>query len=322
MPYKRINLSSILLAGILLTSCGGGGSSVEPTVLVSTIQTPAPVTPIPAPVLPPVIIPPVPVIIPPVPVVLPPPVDLITDTSSMTVGFEELWPTSATGVFGVVGTVPLTSTPDGSDPQQGWAYNHITGKWGTLAGLDGTVLGFLDVTGYGPNPYWSSNGKLTFYARPVTMLTGASTGGWALISKQTFSRDKQIIVEAEITITSGTYTAFAGLAMIAGEGDYRELAISRKFDGTDTIDRVAPLAAVRLDNTTPGAPAKLRIEYHPITGFRYFLNNKLIGTEALDHQGASFASDPSVALYFVADSNTMGTYVQGTVGPVHVWVGN
>jgi hypothetical protein len=46
----------------------------------------------------------------------------------------------------------------------------------------------------------------------------------------------------------------------------------------------------------------------------------LIGKEAIDHLGASFASDPNVALYFVGNTAVLDSHVSGSAGPVRVWV--
>ena len=214
--------------------------------------------------------------------------------------FEESW--QQLDVAGYVFDVPLIITPDHSDPQTGWS-NQITGKWGTLAGLD-------SVTGTASSSWGVADGRLYFHA--------TDTSGFALISRQTFSRLTPIAVEADFTITAGTDTAFAELTLIAGEGDFRGLALYRR-GAVIGVDRVAPLEGTKLAEARPGLN-KLRLEYDPMTGWRYLLNGALIGTEAIDHLGASFAHDPSVGLYFAADfPKRPGSFVEGSVGPVAVW---
>lgn len=240
-----------------------------------------------------------------------------------TLAFEELWEprTAATGVYGVVSTHVLQTTPDGADPQQAWASNGITGKWGTLRTLDGSVKGLPDVTGLGPNPSWMArDGKLFFHAEPAIGAAGESTGGFALISKASFPRSQPIVVEADLALTKGSLSAFAGVALIAGEGDYRELAIYRRAKGQDTIDRVTPLRSTVLARGTTEV-SRLRIEYHPDSGFSYFVNGLLVGKEPLEHQGAGFSADPNVGLYFTGNSGVPGAFAEGFVGPVRVWVG-
>ncbi len=244
----------------------------------------------------------------------------------LTLTFEEQWEprTAATGVFGVVSTHLLKATLDGSDPQQAWASNEIRGKWGTLRALDGSVPGLPDVTGLGPNPNWMTReGKLFFHAAPATGQGGGTTGGFALISKAAFPRSRRIVLEADLALTKGSESAFVGIALIAGEGDYRELALYRRADGkviTDTIDRVAPLQSTVLASRKTDV-ITMRIEYDPVAGFRYYANGQLVGTEALDQSGGRFSADPNVGLYFTGNCGVKDAFVEGFVGPLRVWVG-
>jgi hypothetical protein len=244
----------------------------------------------------------------------------------LTLAFEEQWEprTAETGVFGVVSTHELKATSDGSDPQQAWASNNIEGKWGTLRTLDGSVPGLPDVTGLGPNPSWMArDGKLMFHAAPATAAGGQTTGGFALISKAAFPRSRRIVVEADLALTKGSEGAFLGVALIAGEGDYRELALYRRADGkvvTDTIDRVTPLQSTVLARRKTDITT-MRIEYDPAAGFRYYANGQLVGTEALDQSGGRFSADPNVGLYFTGNSGVKDAFVEGFVGPLRVWVG-
>jgi len=151
---------------------------------------------------------------------------------------------------------------------------------------------------------------------------GEATDGFALISKQTFPRGRRIVVEADLSLAKGSESAFVGLALIAGEGDYRELAILRRVTGkviTDTIDRYAPLQSSMLAKRTTEVTT-MRIEYDPVTGFRYLANGKLIGTEALDASGGRFFADPNVGLYFSANPVVKDAFTEGFVGPLRVWV--
>lgn len=237
--------------------------------------------------------------------------------------FEELWEprTAVTGVFGVVTAHTIRTTPDGSDPQQAWASNQIRGKWGTLRSLDGTVPGFPDVTGLGPNANWMTReGKLFFHAAPATGRGGETTDGFALISGATFSRARRIVVEADLALTKGSATAFVGLALIAGEGDYRELALRRRENGKDTIARYTPLRSTALADRKTEVTT-MRIEYDPVDGFRYFANGQLLRKEALDESGGHFSADPNVGLYFTGNSGLKDSFAEGFVGPLRVWVG-
>jgi len=281
----RVNRPAFLasmLCGLLVSwsfSCGGGGSA-DPAAAVTVAQA----------------------------------------VPQLQLAFSEDWEprTQANGVFGVVATQLLQQTADSADPQQAWAANNITGKWGTLRTLDGSVSGLPDVTGLGPNASWATDAsRLSFHAAPMTAPSGQSTGGFALISKASFPRGQRIVIESDIDLRAGTLGAFAGLALIAGEGDYRELALFRRATG-DTIDLVAPLHADTLI-PRPAGRVTLRIEYDPISGFDYFVNGTLVAHEAIDHLGASFAADPHVGLYFTGDSNVPNAFAEGSVGPVRVW---
>jgi hypothetical protein len=249
-------------------------------------------------------------------------VPVVAPSSRLSLAFEERWEprTLATGVFGVVSTHVLEHRPDGSDPQQAFASNSIRGKWGTLRTLDGSVAGLPNVTGLGPNPNWMArDGKLFFHAAPARAPGGETTDGFALISNASFPRSQRIVIEANLALTKGSESAFAGLALIAGEGDYRELALRRRAKGHETIDRVTPLRSTVLASRK-GEPTTVRIEYDPADGFSYFVNGRLAGREALDHQGASFSADPHVGLYFTGNSGVPNAYAEGFVGPVRVWV--
>lgn len=246
--------------------------------------------------------------------------------AGLSLAFEELWEprTAATAVLGVLSSDPLRQTPDKSDPQQAWSASTVWGKWGTLRTMDGSVPGLPNVTGLGPNPHWMvRDGRLHFHAARATGEGGQATDGFALISKQAFPRNRRIVVEGDLSLAKGSEGAFVGLTLIAGEGDYRELAIYRRAAGGkdthDTIDRVTPLQANVLAKRTTDVTT-LRIEYDPVSGFRYFANGKLIGTEALDASGGHFSADPNVGLYFTATPAVKDGFVEGSVGPLRVWV--
>jgi hypothetical protein len=250
----------------------------------------------------------------------------VAQQGPLTLAFEDQWEprTAATGVFGVVSTHVLQPTADGSDPHQTWASNSIWGKWGTLRTLDGSVPGLPDVTGLGPNPSWMAReGKLFFHAGPATGQGGATTGGFALISRASFPRSRRIVVEADLALTKGSEGAFVGMTLIAGEGNYRELALYRRAnakDTKDTIDRVTPLQSTVLADRKTDVTT-MRIEYDPVDGFKYFANGQLLGKEALDQSGGRFSADPNVGLYFTGNSGVPNAFVEGFVGPVRVWVG-
>ena len=195
-------------------------------------------------------------------------------------------------MFGFVNSHELKQTADGSDPQQAWAAKDIRGKWGTLRSLDGSVPGLPDVTGLGPNPAGDAQGQ-AFVPRRSRQVAKRCVDRWFgsdfrgnLLPRAAYC------VEAELALTKGSHTAFVGLALVAGEGDYRELALMRQADGKVTID-----------------------------GSRYFAYGQLIGKEALDHLGGQFSAAPGVRLYSTGNPGVPDSFVEGFVGPVRLWVG-
>ena len=99
-------------------------------------------------------------------VALAPDADPTPAPSAQRLAFEELWEprTPQTGVFGVVTSMPLRPTADNSDPEQAFVSSTITGKWGTLAGMDGTTV-LPNITGLS-SPCWAvANNELRFHAK-------------------------------------------------------------------------------------------------------------------------------------------------------------
>lgn len=239
---------------------------------------------------------------------------------SSVLAFEELWEArnAYSGVFGVVTSTPLTQTPDGSDPEQAFTASTITGKWGTLAGMDGSTS-LPNATGLSAPGLWAVDaGKLRFHARYIKTAAGHVTDGFALISGATFDRHRRLASEADVLLTDGTPGAFLELCLVAGEGDYRGIAYRRQADG-DKINRVAPLQETWLVDRGAKTWDKFRLEYDPATGWRYLVNNVLIGTESISNKGAPLTADPHLGLYFTGAGP--GSWAEGAVGAVRVWVG-
>jgi hypothetical protein len=233
--------------------------------------------------------------------------------AELPVVFDEPWDTRTfeTGVMGTVLAMPLVATPDHSDPQTPWGSDTIHARWGTLAGLDGTFPDLPDVTGTGGLSWWVAGNQLHYHATPRTGYVGEC--GFALISQQKFDRTKPMSVQAELTMDDGEAGAFAGLALIAGEGDYREMSM-RVENGKIQVKLNAP----ELETLLAADQARtnvFRIDYDPVTGFTYLLNGEIVGTEALDHLNANFANNPQIGLYFAASTAS----VDGHVGPLKVW---
>lgn len=233
--------------------------------------------------------------------------------------FEELWEprTPQTGVFGVVSSAPLAVTPDGSDPEQPFTASTITGKWGTLAGMDGSTS-LPNVTGQSATSSWIvGDGLLHFHASYIKTAAGHVTDGFALISGATFDRRRRLVAQAEVLLTDGTPGAFLELCLVAGEGDYRGMAYRRNAVG-DTVNGVAPLQEVPLAPRGVLGWDTFRLEYDPAVGWRYMLNGAVIGTEPISHKGALLTADPHLGLYFTGAGPD--SWAEGAVGAVRVWV--
>lgn len=232
--------------------------------------------------------------------------------------FEELWEprTAQNGVFGVVTSMPLRPTADNSDPEQPFVANNITGKWGTLAGMDGSTS-LPNITGLS-SPCWAvANNELRFHARAI-LTPAAASDGFALISRERFDHGQRLVTEAELLLTTGANGAFVELCLVAGEGDYRGICV-RRIDGKDYVRSIGPWIETTLCPLPTAGWNKFRLEYHPASGWTYSVNGNVVGTEALSHKGAALTARPHVGLYF---ANVIpGTYAEGGVRAVRVWEG-
>lgn len=232
--------------------------------------------------------------------------------------FEELWEprTAQNGVFGVVTSMPLRPTADNSDPEQPFVANNITGKWGTLAGMDGSTS-LPNITGMS-SPCWAVvNNELRFHAKAI-LTPAAASDGFALISRAQFDHAQRLVTEAEMLLTTGANGAFVELCFVAGEGDYRGICV-RRIDGKDYVRSIGPWIETTLCPLPTAGWNKFRLEYHPASGWTYSVNGNVVGTEALSHKGAALTARPHVGLYF---ANVIpGTYAEGGVRAVRVWEG-
>lgn len=232
--------------------------------------------------------------------------------------FVELWEprTQANGVFGVVTSMPLQPTADNSDPEQAFVSNTITGRWGTLAGMDGTTV-LPQITGLS-SPCWAVvNNEFRFHAKAI-LTTAAASDGFALISRDKFNHGRKLVTEAEMLLTSGQNGAFVELCLVAGEGDYRGICV-RRIDGLDYVRSIGPWIEKTLCPLPTASWNKFRLEYHPINGWTYMVNDLVVGVEPLNHLGAALQSAPHLGLYF---ANVIpGTFAEGGVRAVRVWEG-
>lgn len=210
-----------------------------------------------------------------------------------------------TVVQGTVASKLLRCTSK-QDTEETFFNNTITGDWGTLAGLDGSTS-LPNVTGNG-TPYWQvENGLFHF-----SSVWHPQAEGFAILSKELFSHTEPISVEAPFHIKEGGFGAFAGLTIIAGEGDYREIAFRKNGNGFN-INRVAPCEETTLVSNA-NLDAVLRIEYIPSFGWNYYVDGILVGTEEITVPSVSLSSKAHIGLYFT--SIGLNTFVRGTVGEI------
>lgn len=208
----------------------------------------------------------------------------------------------------VQGTVAskLLICNDTLDTEEKFFNNTITGDWGTLAGLDGSTY-LPDVTGVS-TPFWSvSEGKLSFISEQPVM-----RDGFALLSKEKFLHTERIVVETTMDVEGKGEGAFAGIAIIAGEGDYREIAF-RKSGNSFLINRVAPCEETTLVAGSDGK-AKFTLEYIPSVGWNYYVDGVLVKQEQISEPSIALSGDAHIGLYFVAYG--ADGFIKGTVSEI------
>lgn len=218
--------------------------------------------------------------------------------------------------FAVNGTV--TSTPlvcaGTEDPETAFTQLNISGKWGTLAGLDGSSS-LPDATRGGG--LWTVHDNILYFAAKWIQTAWHQTDGFALVSQATLPRTERVFASADLSLDAGNNGAFAGVALIAGEGDYREIAYRRTGE-TVALKRVAPCEETTLVADVRGWN-NLRIEYVPGTAWRYVLNGQVVHEEPLAgplaKANAGLSADPHVGLYFAGLGS--GGYSAGRVKNLH-----
>lgn len=147
-------------------------------------------------------------------------------------------------------------------------------------------------------------------------------GGYALLSGRTWPTDRPLAVQATVTLQPDP-GAWLGLALIADETDYRELALyevgGRISAGVWHPCKVDWGVAADL----PAEPRTLRLEYTPGADicWRHYVDGTLVASERCSVPGAPLINPARVGLYVVnlrAEGQRIPGLVRATVGPVVV----
>lgn len=147
-------------------------------------------------------------------------------------------------------------------------------------------------------------------------------GGYALLSGRTWPTDRPLAVQATVTLQPDP-GAWLGLALIADETDYRELALY-EVGGRISAGVWHPCKAdwgVAAD--LPAGPRTLRLEYTPGADicWRHYVDGTLVASERCSVPGAPLINPARVGLYVVnlrAEGQRIPGLVRATVGPVVV----
>lgn len=146
-------------------------------------------------------------------------------------------------------------------------------------------------------------------------------GGYALLSGRTWPTDRPLAVQATVTLQPDP-GAWLGLALIADETDYRELALY-EVGGRISAGVWHPCKVDwGLGTWSPG-PRTLRLEYTPGADicWRHYVDGVLVVAERCSVPGAPLINPARVGLYVVnlrAEGQRIPGLVRATVGPVVV----
>ncbi len=228
--------------------------------------------------------------------------------------FTEEWKPN-THVQGTVLVAPLECPSTKEDTEQPFLNNAISSTWGTIVGLAGEVPDLPNVTGTGATQSWQAEGGRIYLHGQFIQTQNAKTDGIALISQKTFDKTKPITLEAQASLTEGTFGAFLGITLIAGEGDFREIGYRQNDQGV-FINRLTPCEETTLMKRAEPINT-FRLEYHPTYGWKYFVNEVLLLSEPLDNLKAGLSRDPHVGIYITGAGPN--TWAQGWVGALKVW---
>lgn len=214
--------------------------------------------------------------------------------------------------FGGSIVTPAITCPTKIDPETQFGESSITGDWGVLAGLDGTTP-LPDATK--PGYFWRVEDNLFKFDFTHQKIGIYPAEGFALITSKVYDKNKSMTLKMQARMTTeSTDGAFTGITLIAGEGDYCEIAYL--VSGKEVqILRVAPCEITRLGKSNYDWN-DLELKYDPSVGWNYILNGESLMVEPINAPGAALQGNPRVGLYFVAI--TEGSKAQGYVRNVEI----
>jgi hypothetical protein len=148
-------------------------------------------------------------------------------------------------------------------------------------------------------------------------------GGYALLSDRTWPTDRPLAVQATVTLQPDP-GAWLGLALIADESDYRELALY-EAGGQIAAGVWHPCLIEWGVATVASGPRTLRLEYTPgeAVCWRHYIDGQMVSSERCSVPGAPLASPARAGLYVVnlrAEAQRIPGLVRATVGSVTVEV--
>lgn len=150
-------------------------------------------------------------------------------------------------------------------------------------------------------------------------------GGFAIVSKQSFNKNKyisaEIVARAYCSGANNEDYCFMGLTLFNGECDYREIAF-HSLKNTDTMklyrwlddNSVAPGGAVIQADVEQNEYYKIRLDYFPESQkWVYYVNDIVKYIENITDD--KLLNDPHVGLFFAG----FNAYVEGDVAALKVW---
>lgn len=203
----------------------------------------------------------------------------------------------------------------------GWVRHGLLNCQGGTADPDRAPEGAY-VGGYDWTPFGTATGQLEAAGGALNIQSYQHGGGYALLTGRTWPTDRPLAVQATVTLQPDP-GAWLGLALIADETDYRELALyevgGRISAGVWHPCKVDWGVAADL----PAGPRTLRLEYTPGADicWRHYVDGVLVVAERCSVPGAPLVNPARVGLYVVnlrAEGQRIPGLVRATVGPVVV----
>lgn len=140
--------------------------------------------------------------------------------------------------------------------------------------------------------------------------------GFALLSADRFARTQAWRLSGAVDLRPDD-GAWTGLALIHGEGDYREIAL--RVHGDQMWAYLYAPCYVRALAQVPLGARVLALDYDPADGWRYWIDGVQVHHEPIGFNGASLAGDARVGVYVV---NVLAEAALIDMGSVHARLGS